>query len=89
MRPSRVPTAVPGSRLAPVKVATNGSAGAVTSSAAVPVWRSLPVDDDADRVGERRGVLEVVRDDDRGKIEVAEMLVELEADGRLRVGVER
>src|SRR6185436_19355882 len=48
----------------------------------------LPVDDDADPVGERRGVFEIVCDDDRGEIEVAEVLVELEADRRLRMGVQ-
>ena len=46
------------------------------------------VDDDADRVSERCGVFEVVRDDDRGKVEVAKVLVELEADCGLGVGVE-
>ena len=54
-----------------------------------PGLEELAVDDDADRVGERRGVFEVVRDDDCREVEVAEVLVELEADRGLRVGVQR
>ena len=42
VNPSRPGLATPGSRLAPVKLATNGSLGAATSSCAVPSWRIRP-----------------------------------------------
>ena len=69
--------------------ATNESAGCATSSLGVPDWRSRAVDDDADLVGERRRVLEVVRDEQRRDLEPGEQLVQLGADRRLRVRVER
>ena len=47
------------------------------------------VRDDADAVRERRGVLEVVRDEDRRQAEAVEELAELGADARTRVRVER
>ena len=81
--------AVPSSSVAPVKLATNGSAGAATSSAARAALEDPAVDDHADLVGERGGVLEVVRDEDRRQRELAEQLVELDPHRRLRVGVER
>ena len=37
----------------------------------MPIWRSSPVDDHADLVGERRRVLEVVRDEQRRELELA------------------
>ena len=46
--------------------ATNGSAGRATSSPGVPSWRSSPVDDHADAIGERGRVLEVVGDEQVG-----------------------
>ena len=48
-----------------MKVATNGSTGAETSSVGVPELEDAAVADHADAVGERRGVLEVVGDEQR------------------------
>ncbi len=45
--------------------------------------------DDADPVGERGGILEVVGDEQRGQVEPAEELLELRAHLGLRVRVER
>ena len=47
------------------------------------------VDDDADRVRERSGIFEVVRDEDRRQSEVAQVVVELTAHRGLGVRVER
>ena len=47
------------------------------------------VEDDADAVGERAGVEEVVGDDQRGDRDPGEDVGELFANGRSRVGVER
>ena len=69
--------------------ATNESAGAATSPVGVPGLPERPVDDHADLVGERRGVLEVVRDEQDRDVEAGEQLVELRADRGLRVRVER
>ena len=69
--------------------ATNGSAGCATSSAGLPVCRSSPFDEHADVAGERRGVLEVVRDEQRRDLEPGEQLLQLGAHVGLRVGVER
>ena len=46
-----------------------------------PLLHDLPLDDDADPVGERRRVLEVVGDEHRRQPELAEELAELGADG--------
>ncbi len=54
-----------------------------------PLLHDLPSDDHADPIGKRGRVLEVVRDEDRRQPELAEELVQLGADGRLRVRVER
>ncbi len=54
-----------------MKLATNGSAGLATSSAAVPRWRMRPSTMHADVVGESGGVFEVVGDEDRRQREVA------------------
>ena len=48
-----------------MKLATNASAGVASSSAAAPELENPALDDDADSVGERSRVLEVVRDDQR------------------------
>ena len=72
-----------------MKLATKASAGAASSSAAVPSWRIAPVDDHADAVGERRGVLEVVRDEQRRQAQLGEELRELAADDAARVRIER
>ena len=69
--------------------ATNASAGPATSSLGVRELAELAVDDHADLVGERRRVLVVVRDEQRRQRELAQQLVQLAADGRLRVRVER
>ena len=47
------------------------------------------VDDHADLVGQRRGVLVVVGDEQRRQPELAQQLLQLAANGRLRVRVER
>ena len=57
--------------------------------AGLPTWSSLPVDEDADAVGEHGGVLEVVRDEEDRQVEVVERAPELGADSRPRVRVER
>ena len=72
-----------------MKLATNASAGAATSSSGVPTWRILPLGDHTDPVGERGRVLEVVRDEDRRQPEVAEQLLQLGTDVGARVRVER
>ena len=89
--PSRAGRApCPRRRSPPVKLATNASAGVATSSCrACRLWRMLPVDDHADPVGERRRVLEVVRDEDRRQRELAEQLVQLVRTRGARVRVER
>ena len=71
-----------------MKLATNGSAGVATSSAAVPLWRILPSTITPTCVCERGGILEVVGDEDGRERELAEQLVELDSHCRLRVGVE-
>src|SRR5262249_25672776 len=48
-----------------------------------------PVDHDADAVGERGGVLEVVGDEQYGNLEGGEEVLQLGPDRRLRVGIER
>ena len=65
-----------------------GRAGA-TSSAGRPRLAKLAVDDHPDVAGERRGVLEVVRDEQRRDVEPGEQLLQLGADVDLRVRVER
>ena len=55
----------------------------------MPNWRSWPSDDHADVVCERRGVLEIVRDEDGRQRELDEELLELGAHRSLRVRVER
>ena len=63
--------------------ATNESAGCGDElGRACPIWRSCPVDDHADLVGERGGVLEVVRDEQDRDVEAGEQLVQLRADVR-------
>ena len=47
------------------------------------------VDDHSDLVGERGGVLVIVRDEQRGQSELAQELLQLAAHRRLRVRVER
>ena len=48
-----------------------------------------PVEHDADSLGESGRVLEVVGDEQRGERELAQQLLQLGADGRARVRVER
>ena len=72
-----------------MKLATNASAGAASSSAAAPSCRICPVDDHADAVGERRRVLEVVGDEQGRQPQLGQQLGELGADDRARVRVER
>ena len=72
-----------------MKRATNGSAGAATSSDGGPDLEKLPLDEHADPVRERRGVLEVVRDEDRRQSEAREEVAQLAADRVARVRVER
>ena len=54
-----------------MKLATNGSAGAATSSCARPELEQPPVDEHADPPGERGRVLEVVRHEQRREAELA------------------
>ena len=54
-----------------MKLATNGSAGAAISSAGVPIWSSLPSTRTPMRPGERRGVLVVVRHEQRRQVEAS------------------
>ena len=72
-----------------MKLATNASAGAATSSSRRPDLEHLPLGDHTDAVGERGRVLEVVGDEDRRQAEVAQQLLQLGADVGARVRVER
>ena len=54
--------------------ATNESDGSATSSAGVPSWRRRPSTITPTRVGERGGVLEVVRDEQRRDLESRQQL---------------
>ena len=69
--------------------ATNGSPGCATSSAGRADLAQRPVDDHADAVGERRGVLEVVRDEQDRDAEPASRSCSSARTTALRVGVER
>ena len=71
-----------------MKMATKGSAGGATSSGA-PDLAQLAVDDHADLVGERRGILVVVRDEQGREPELAQQLLQLGPHRDLRVRVER
>ena len=72
-----------------MKLATNGSAGDCDELGRCAALEDPAVDDHADPVGERGGVLEVVGDEDGRQRELAEQLVQLDPHRRLRVGVER
>ena len=72
-----------------MKEATKASVGSVDELAGGCELAQLSVDDHADLVGERRGVLEVVRDEDGRQRKLVQELLELGAHGALRVGVER
>ena len=72
-----------------MKDATNASAGSATSSLGVAGLSQPPFDDHAHTLREGRRVLEVVRDEQTGMSEPREEVVELGADRRLRVRVER
>ena len=72
-----------------MKLATNGSAGAGDELGGRAALQDPAVHDHADPVGERGGILEVVRDEDRRQRELAEQLVQLDPHRRLGVGVER
>ena len=89
MRPSRVSRGRAGEQAGAREGRDERVGGGGDELGGRPGLEKRAVDDDADRVGERGGVLEVVRDDDRGQVELAEVLVQLEADAGLRVGVER
>ena len=69
--PSGPGEAVPASRFAPVKLATNASAGAARRSAGAADLEHAALDEHADAVGQRGRVLEVVRDEDRRQAELA------------------
>ena len=72
-----------------MKLATNASAGAASSSPRRPELEDPAVDDDADAVGQRGRVLEVVRDEQRRQPQLGQQLGELAADDVARVRVER
>ena len=55
----------------------------------MPSWRIRPVDDHPDPVGERRRVVEVVRDEQRRQPQLGQELGQLAADDVARVCVER
>ena len=69
--------------------ATNASAGSATSSLGRSRLSQPPVDDHAHALREGRRVLEVVRDEQDRDAEPGEQVVQLGADRRLRVRVER
>ncbi len=71
-----------------MKEATNGSLRAGDQLVRRSDLAQAALDQDADRARERRGVLVVVRDDQRRQLERAQELLELGAHARLRVGVE-
>ena len=69
--------ALPRSRLAPVNEATNASVGRSTSSLGVANWRRCPSTITPTQVGERRGVLEVVGDEDGRERKLVQELLQL------------
>ena len=68
-----------------MRLATNASAGAATSSTGGAELEQPPVQENADAIGERGRVLEVVRDEERRQSQLPEQLGELEPDRRSRV----
>ena len=77
------------STTAPVKSATNGDAGAAASSPAEPSLDDPAAVDHADAVAEQRGLLEVVRDEQRGHAGGVQHGGQLAPGRRARAGVER
>ena len=55
--------------MAPVKRATNGSAGRRDELGRRPDLEQPPLDEHTDPVGERGGILEVVRDENRRQVQ--------------------
>jgi len=86
--PLSIRVALPRRRLAPVSDATNGSRGSETSSRGSRAGAAR-VDNHADSVGESGRIFVVVRDDQRGQLECAQDLLELDSHVGLCVGVER
>ena len=69
--------------------ATNGSAGRATSSWVLPICRRRPSTSTPTRRREGGRILEVVRDEERGDVELGQELLQLAANGRLGAAVER
>ena len=72
-----------------MKEATNGSLGSCDELAGSADLAKTAVDDHADALGQRGGVLEVVGDEQDGDAEPSEEVVQLRPDVGLGVGVER
>ena len=72
-----------------MKLATNASPARRAARRQRPSWRISPVDDHAHPVGERRRVLEVVRDEQRRQPQLREQLGQLAPNDAARVRVER
>ena len=75
--------------MAPANSATNGSAGEPRSSAGDAELPQAAVDEHSDTVGERRRVLEVVRDEEGRQRELAQQIVQLRPHLPARVRIER
>ena len=89
MRPSAPGAATPSSRFAPGEAGHEGVGRGGDELRRRARLQYAPVDEDADAIGQRGSILEVVGDENRRQGEVAEELVQLDAHLRLRVGVER
>ena len=81
--------ALPGSRFAPVKLATNASAGAASSSAAGPSWRIRPSTITPTRSASAAASSKSCVTSSVGSRSSAEQLGQLGADDVARVRVER
>ena len=77
------------SRFPPASSATNGLDGRGDQLLGGSRLDDAAFDEDGDPVGERRGVDEVVRDEDRRQAELAQELAQLGPDAAARVRVER
>ena len=72
-----------------MKLATKESLGDADQLLRTPELEDATVDEHADAIGERRGVLEVVGDEERRHPQLSQELVQLRAHGAARVRVER
>jgi hypothetical protein len=81
--------ATPVRTFAPVKRATNASAGVVQELGGRALLHERAPPDDAEAVGERGGIADVVRHEQRGQPQLGEQVLQLAAHPCARVGVQR